>query len=171
VVAHLLDGERKLFDLRAEARSGQKKQLKERISQLREEVGGLVEQVEAKGREIAFIQEELKGVMQLWEKNLVPITRVTALKRDAARLEGERGQLVAYKASTAGKISETELQIIQVDEDVRSKVRGAQRRARQDLGAQRTQDLGRVRARSHRHPFAANRPGSPARSAHGWRRD
>jgi HlyD family secretion protein len=122
VVAHLVEGERKLFALRLGARVGQKKQLGERISQLREEVGGLVEQVEAKGREIAFIQEELKGVMELWEKNLIPITRLTALKRDAARLEGERGQLVAYKASTAGKIAETELQIIQVDEDARSKV-------------------------------------------------
>jgi len=34
-------------------------------------------------------------VLGLWEKKLIPFTRVTALKRDAARLEGERGQLIA----------------------------------------------------------------------------
>ena len=64
----------------------------------------------------------MKGVLELWKKQLIQITRVTALKRDGARLKGERGQLIASKASTSGKINETELQIIQIDEDVRSKV-------------------------------------------------
>ena len=121
VVAHLLEGERKLFDLRLKARDGQKAQLRERISQLREELNGLDEQIKAKTQEIALIQEELQGVVDLWNKHLVPFTRLTALQRDAARLDGERGELIASKASTAGKISEVELQIIQVDEDARSK--------------------------------------------------
>ena len=121
-VAHTLDGERKLFGLRSEARNGQKAQLRERTSQLREEIGGLTEQVAAKGQEIDLIEEELKGVIDLWKKQLVPFTRVTSLKRDAARLGGERGQLIASKAEAGGKIAEVELQIIQVDQDIRSKV-------------------------------------------------
>jgi membrane fusion protein, type I secretion system len=121
-VAHALAGERKLFNLRVEARAGQKAQLRERASQLKEEINGLAEQIDAKTKEIALIQEELQGVMDLWKKKLIPFTRVTALKRDAARVEGERGQLVASKASTGGKIAEVELQIIQVDDDARSKV-------------------------------------------------
>ena len=76
----------------------------------------------AKGQEIDLIEEELKGVLELWNKHLVPVTRVTALKRDAARLGGERGQLIAAKAEAGGKIAEVELQIIQVDQDLRSKV-------------------------------------------------
>jgi HlyD family secretion protein len=122
VVSHLLEGERKLFSLRLNARKGQKAQLRERISQLQEEVSGLVEQIEAKTQEIALIEEELNGVLELWKKQLIQITRVTALKRDAARLEGERGQFIASKASVSGKITETELQIIQIDEEARSKV-------------------------------------------------
>ena len=121
-LAHILEGERKLFNLRVEARAGQKAQLRERANQLREEVKGIIEQADAKSQEIDLIQEELKGVVDLWKKQLVPFTRVTSLKRDAARIEGERGQLVAAKASTAGKIAEVELQIIQVDDDARSKV-------------------------------------------------
>jgi membrane fusion protein, type I secretion system len=121
-VAHILAGERKLFNLRVEARKGQKAQLRERAAQLAEEVKGLVEQVDAKSQEIGLIEQELKGVMDLWEKKLVPFTRVTALKRDAARLDGERGELVASKASAGGKIAEVQLQIIQVDDDARSKV-------------------------------------------------
>jgi HlyD family secretion protein len=120
-VAHVLEGERKLFDLRAEARNGQKSQLRERADQLREEIGGLTEQIGAKSNEISLIKEELKGVMDLWEKKLVSIARVTALKRDAARLAGERGQLLAAKAAAGGKIAEVELQIIQIDQDARSK--------------------------------------------------
>ena len=68
-----------------------------------------------------LIEEELKGVVDLWQKQLVPFTLVTSLKRDAARLGGERGQLIASKAEAAGKIAEVELQIIQVDQDIRSK--------------------------------------------------
>jgi membrane fusion protein, type I secretion system len=47
---------------------------------------------------------------------------VTALERDGARLEGERGQLIATIAQGKGKISETELQIIQIDQNMRSEV-------------------------------------------------
>jgi membrane fusion protein, type I secretion system len=121
-VAHILEGERKLFNLRVEARRGLKAQLRERTAQLREEIAGLIEQIDAKTQEIALIQEELTGVLDLWKKKLIPFTRVTSLKRDAARLDGERGQLVAAKASTGGKIAEVGLQIIQVDDDARSKV-------------------------------------------------
>ena len=47
---------------------------------------------------------------------------MTALERDAARLEGERGQLVASTASARGKIAETRLQILQVDAEMRTEV-------------------------------------------------
>ena len=59
---------------------------------------------------------------ELWQKNLVQITRVTALEREAARLEGERGSLVSTIAQTKGKITETELQILQIDQDLRTEV-------------------------------------------------
>jgi HlyD family secretion protein len=121
-VAHILEGERKLFSLRLEARDGEKAQLRQRVDQLKEQVSGLGEQVQAKGQEIDLIEEELKGVLDLWQKKLIPFTRVSSLKRDAARLGGERGQLIAAKAEAGGKIAEVGLQIIQVDQDTRSKV-------------------------------------------------
>jgi membrane fusion protein, type I secretion system len=120
-VAHVLAGERKLLSLRLEASNGQKAQLKERIAQLKEQVSGISEQIEAKAEESALIKEELKGVLDLWKKQLIQINRVTSLKRDAARLGGERGQLIAAKAEAGGKTSEIELQILQIDQDIRSK--------------------------------------------------
>ena len=121
-VARLIAGEQKLFETRRCARQGQKAQLKERIGQLQEQIQGLTDQIAAKQREIVLIGEELKGVRELWQKNLVQITRVTALERDAARLEGERGSLVSTIAQTKGKITETELQILQIDQDLRTEV-------------------------------------------------
>jgi HlyD family secretion protein len=121
-VAHLIEGETRLFAARVAGREGQKSQLRERVLQLREEIKGLTEQSAAKDREIAFIGSELKGVRELFAKNLIPLSRVTALERDAARLEGERGQLIASTASARGKITETELQILQIDGDMRTEV-------------------------------------------------
>jgi HlyD family secretion protein len=117
-----MTGERNLFEFRKSARAGQKAQLRERIAQLKEEIQGLTGQVAAKKRETELIGQELEGVRDLWRKNLVQIQRVTALERDAARLEGERGQLIASTAQAKGKISEIELQILQIDQDLRSEV-------------------------------------------------
>ena len=121
-VARAVNGERKQFETRRLAREGQRSQLKERIAQLKEETGGYQAQIVSKDNQIAWITKELKGVNELWQKNLVPYTRVTALERDKERLEGERGQLIATIAQTKGKIAETELQILQVDQDMRSEV-------------------------------------------------
>ncbi len=58
----------------------------------------------------------------LWEKKLVPIQRVSALERDLARLEGEKGTLVSTIAQVRGRITETRLQILQIDQDLRTEV-------------------------------------------------
>jgi hypothetical protein len=83
-VARVIAGERKLFELRRQAQEGQKAQLRERIAQLKDEVRGYTDQVAAKHKEIEFIGKELEGVRDLWQKNLVPITRVTALESKAS---------------------------------------------------------------------------------------
>jgi membrane fusion protein, type I secretion system len=61
-------------------------------------------------------------VRELFHKKMIPITRLTALERDAARLQGERGALVALIAQAKGKVTETRLQILQIDQDLRSEV-------------------------------------------------
>jgi HlyD family secretion protein len=120
--ARAIAAEQSLFDLRRQARGGQKAQFRERSAQLQEEIKGYGGQTAAKQKEVDFIHQELEGVRTLWQKNLVPITRLTALERDAARLEGERSQLSGMIAQSKGKIAEIELQIIQVDQDLRTEV-------------------------------------------------
>jgi len=119
-LSRVLAGEQRLFQSRRAARGGQKAQLEERVGQLEEQQHATKEQVAAKKQEIDLIQRELESVRILWQQNLVPISRMTALERDYARLRGEHGALVSSIAQTRGKITETRLQIIQIDQDLRS---------------------------------------------------
>ena len=128
-VAEVLGGERSLFEARRTAIEGQRAQLSERVTQLREEIRGLEAQAAAKRKQTGLINQELEGVDQLYKQNLVPITRLTSLQREASRLDGEEGQLVASIAASRGKIAETELQIIQLVQDLKREV--ADRAARQ----------------------------------------
>jgi len=118
----IVSGERRFFQLRHDASEGQKRQLNEQISQLREEIGGMQDQLTAKKQESELVSKELVGVEQLWEQRLVSLSRLSVLQRDSARLLGERGQLTASIAQAKGKISETELKILQIDQDFRSNV-------------------------------------------------
>jgi HlyD family secretion protein len=121
-VKSLILSETKLFEVRVNGRTGQKAQLRERITQLNEEISGLSAQEKAKDQEIALVEKELAGVRDLYDKHLVQISRLTTLERDTARLNGERAQYIASRAQAKGKITETELQIIQVDKDMVSEV-------------------------------------------------
>jgi len=121
-VAQVVTSEQRLFEIRRTAREGQKSQLLEQVEQLRQQIKGSVDQENAKTKEIDWIQQELAGVRTLWKQNLVPFSRVTTLERDGTRLEGERGALVAAIAQARGRIAETQLKILQIDEDLRTEV-------------------------------------------------
>ena len=121
-VKNVMASETKLFNVRTNGRTGQKAQLRERVTQLNQEIAGLAAQQAAKDQEIALVEKELVGVRSLYEQHLVQLSRLTVLERDAARLAGERAQYMASMAQAKGKITETELQIIQIDKDLVSDV-------------------------------------------------
>jgi HlyD family secretion protein len=105
-VGRMLAGETRLFRTRKEAREGQK-------SQMHEEIEGLEVQRQSRVDQIDWIVKELDGVRDLWKKNLVPYSKLTALERERSRLDGERGQLIA-------QIAGTRVKIVQVDQDMRT---------------------------------------------------
>ena len=132
---------------------------------------GLTAQVASKEKQIEWIQQELEGVRDLWAKKLVQFNRVTSLEREQARLDGERGQLIASIAQAKGKISETE------DPDPADRSghahrgrQGPRRNPRQDRRAGREACRRRGSAQAHRHPRAAERHGASARRSHRRRR-
>jgi HlyD family secretion protein len=96
--------------------------LQSRVAQLGEQISGLEAQVESKGKELELITSELAGVQELYDKRLVPLTRLNTLQRDRARIEGERGQLTSTIAETKSKVGEAQLQIVKQDQDFRTEV-------------------------------------------------
>jgi HlyD family secretion protein len=121
-VKSLIASEDTQFKARLSTRQSQKDVLQSRIAQLTEEISGLEAQIDSKAKQIELISGELTGVQDLYDKHLVPLTRLTALQRDAARIEGERGQLTSSIAETKSKIGEAQLQIIRTDQDFRADV-------------------------------------------------
>jgi HlyD family secretion protein len=134
----LFASEKSLFKARGSARASQKQLLRSRIDQLKQEIEGFTAQIKSKAAQRDLISGELQGVQSLFDKRLVPLTRLTSLQRDAANLDGEQGQLQSSIAETQGKISESELQIVQIDQQFRSDVVKDLREA-EDKAAELTQ--------------------------------
>jgi HlyD family secretion protein len=121
-VAAVIASENSLFKARLNARQSQKDLLQGRVSQFNDEIRGMEAQSDSKSKQIDLINGELAGVQDLYDKHLVPLTRLTTLQREAARIDGERGQLVSSVAETKSKIGEAQLQIVKTDQDFRSEV-------------------------------------------------
>lgn len=113
-------GEERLLAARKEMRAGQRAQLSEQIDQLRQQIQGLELQAAAKETEIVLVHIELGSLEDLVAKKLVSLSRATAVRREAARIEGELGQLRASIASARGRIAEIGLQILSIDQQTRS---------------------------------------------------
>jgi len=109
-----------LYEDRRKARDGQSSQLRERIAQLQQEAAGLEAQRQAKAKELAFANEELAGLETLNVQHLVSTTKIMGARRSVAQLEGDIAQLVSSAAQAGGKIAEIEIQISQLDRDLKT---------------------------------------------------
>jgi len=121
-LAALVRGERTLFESRATALTGQKAQLQSRSKQLERQIDGLKAQQAAEDQSVVLLDGDLGDVQALFTKKLVSKERLSNIRLDATRAHGESGRLAAAVAEAQAKVSETELQILQLDEQRRSEV-------------------------------------------------
>lgn len=121
-VGHVEQGQVQLMEARRESVAGRKNQLEEQIRQFDKQIEGLSAQIEAKDVEISLIDEELVDLSNLLGKNLVSKSRVTALRRERARLHGEYGEFVSQIARSQQAISERRVQILQIEDSYRAEV-------------------------------------------------
>lgn len=121
-ISEYVSAETALFKARRQTIDGQKSRLRQQISQTEQESGGLELRRDAKSEELSWVVEELRRISNLSEQGLVQFARLSELQRTKAQLDGERGQLIAEVARAATRISETELQILQLDQDRRTEV-------------------------------------------------
>ncbi len=119
-IAEIIKGQKRLLTSIEDGAAGKKAQLNEQIGQLNDQIGGLVAQLDSGKRQLKLIKSEADGLRKLQSQGLVPNSRVMAMDRETARIDGEQGQLLASRAAAEARIGETKLKIIQVEEDLRN---------------------------------------------------
>jgi HlyD family secretion protein len=117
-IRQIAAGERRLFDAKIKTAEIKKAQLRERIGQYNNEIDGLVKQEKSKAQESALVTEERARLEDLYRRQLLPVTRVLAMRRDAVRIEGEDGALLAQIARLRGQIYEVQLKIVEIGETI-----------------------------------------------------
>lgn len=115
------------FGARRTGRSTETGVLGQRVAQLNEQIAGYEGQIAANIEQQRLIQDELAGMRSLAEKGYAPLTRVRALERSAAQLDGELGSLRAQIARSREAVGETRLQMsgvsTKMNEDVADQLR------------------------------------------------
>ena len=112
-VEKLVQGQRSLFAAKRESLSREMAALDERKLQLQDQIQGSEAQLTAMRRQSELIEQELVDQRSLLAKGLAQASRVLSLEREAARLEGQAGELLSQIAQLRGQISETEIQQLQ----------------------------------------------------------
>ncbi|TMV02548.1 HlyD family type I secretion periplasmic adaptor subunit [Ruegeria sediminis] len=110
----LMAGQRRLFLARAETFAKQAEQLHEQRIQIENEIIGTQAQLVAMRRQVKLIANELRDQQSLLNRGLTPASRVSALQREEAGLEGQIGQLEATVARLKGQIASTEIEVLRL---------------------------------------------------------
>ena len=113
-VTQVLADQQRQFDERRGSLEGQIAILRSRREQLRTEIDGVDRDYKSMLQQTAFLEDELIGLRTLFEKGLQPKSRLLALEREKARLDGSIGRSVAERAKAEAGIGEAELQINQL---------------------------------------------------------
>jgi HlyD family secretion protein len=111
-----------VLDSRVKIAEGQAQQFKERVRQVELDIDGLAEQLKARRRQLDLITAEVQGLEGLFARNLVSMVRISGVRREQARLQGDIGNVNSDIARSRAKIAETELQLIQLEQQRRNDI-------------------------------------------------
>jgi HlyD family secretion protein len=113
-VRALMEGQEQLFAARRGTLASEISQLEKRIGQIRSQIEGISAQQAALEQQLALVREELEQQRSLLEKGLTQASRVLALQRDEAGIQGTLGELTAARAESEGRITEIEIEILKL---------------------------------------------------------
>lgn len=126
----LMEGQRSLFHARRDTISQSLDQLSKQDEQVAAQISGVDAQEAALERQRALIGEELEDQRSLLAKGLAQASRVLALEREAANLDGRLGELAASRASAETRRTEIGIEKLRLTAERRE---GAETELR-DLG-------------------------------------
>lgn len=105
----LVEGQRSLFETRRDTLQQSLEQLQKQSEQVSSQITGIDAQIAALGQQRELIGQELQDQESLLSRGLAQASRVLALQREAARLDGQLGELQANRAGA--EIRQTELDV------------------------------------------------------------
>ncbi len=111
-----------IFNARLSSLEGEINVLEQRKEQLRTQISGLQGLKSSKERLSKSFKEELKDISELLSQGFSDKTRLRAIERNVATLDGDVAELVANVASSEVAIGETELQILQLRKEFQNEI-------------------------------------------------
>lgn len=117
-----LTSETSLFKARAEQIESKTAQLKEQIAQIEQQRDGTRQRLLSNAEEASWSGQQARRIENLAKDGLVQFSRLADSKRTVAQLSGERSQLLSDEATAGKRITEIELQIVQLEKDRRAEV-------------------------------------------------
>jgi len=126
-VAAQMEGQVRLFATRRDALAQEIDQLGKRRGQIETQIEGIRAQRAALDEQLRLIGLELADQQSLLDRGLAQAPRVLALQREAARLDGLRGELIAAEGEAEGRITEIGIEILRLDTRLREEAQIALR--------------------------------------------
>ncbi len=105
----MMQGQLSLFAARRNTLDQSLGQLAKQSEQIDSQIGGIDAQAMALRQQRDFIGQELRDQRSLLEKGLAQAPRVLALEREAARLDGQLGEVIATRARAVTQLAEIDL--------------------------------------------------------------
>jgi HlyD family secretion protein len=144
-VAAIVAGQDSLFSARLATLRDAERSYEEQKKQIGNEIEGQGAQVASLATQLDLVEDELANAQSLLDKGLAEASRVLALRREAARLTGLKGQTDADIARNLGRIAQIDVEVLRLTaarrEEAVTELRDAQGRLAQieeELSATRT---------------------------------
>lgn len=109
-IYEITKGQTNLFFARRESVRQEIEQLSKRKEQIEEEIIGLSSQEQSVIKQLDLNEEELVNQKSLLSRQLIPVGPVLQLEREAARLQGQLGELASSKSQAEGRITEISIE-------------------------------------------------------------
>jgi len=113
-VRDLIDGQSRLFAARNNSLQKETEQLQKRRDQIATQIEGIDAQKASLETQIDLIREELADQQTLLDRGLAQASRVLALQREEAKLNGRRGELIASGAQALERTTEIDIEILKL---------------------------------------------------------
>jgi HlyD family secretion protein len=132
-VAAVLAGQQKIFETRRQVFQSQIAVNREKRSQVEKEIEGLKAQESAATKRVGIVRAEAAAVAMLVEKGLERRPRLLNLEREAADIEGRRGEIVAQISRAEQVISESETTLLKLENDRQNEIAQSMREAQSQI--------------------------------------